>query len=683
MNRTGERIIVTRDLQAIIDALPGIYLVVTADEAYTMVAVSEERLRVTMTRRDEVIGKRLFEVYTDDPSNPDAQGVAALRTSLEQVIASGRTQRMSNVRYSLQRPDEDGFAEHCWDVINAPVFGPDGKVRYIIHRAEDVTQLRQSQEHTRNRLRQSDERLNAALLASGTGTFYWDLASNRLDMDVAMQRLVGLPQGNLSLDALLQRVHRDDRPGIVAQCERCARLGEDFEMQFRVQLSRTGLRWLFVKAQTGHDTDGRQPYLVGACLDITGHKRTEQALHRLNETLEQRVNEEVAARASAEAALRQSQKMEAVGQLTGGLAHDFNNLLAGIIGSLELIELRVQQGRTGELARYVEAALGSASRATALTHRLLAFARQQTLDPSATDVNALVGGMMELLQRTTGPLIEFRNEHDAHLWLTLCDANQLENALLNLTLNARDAMPDGGRLTLTTRNASLDRHAASRFGLTPGDYVTLSVSDTGSGIAPEKLSYVFDPFFTTKPLGEGTGLGLSMVYGFAKQSGGGVHIESSPAGTTVRLFLPRHFGEPRPSSVKDKSPCMPERQEGRTVLVVDDEDNVRMLVVEVMQELGHQVLAAACGASALEQLGEADTVDLLISDIGLAGGMNGRQLADLARLARPGLKVLFITGYAEETVLERSGLHLDYEVLVKPFSIQALEDKVQAMLEAS
>ncbi|MBE7375981.1 response regulator [Pseudomonas sp. AL-54] len=677
---------VTRDLQAIFDALPGVYLVLTADEAYTMVAISEERLRVTMTRRDEVIGKRLFEVYTDDPSHPDAQGVAALRASLQEVVASGRTQRMSNVRYSLKRPDEDGggFAEHYWDVINAPVLGADGKVRYIIHRAEDVTQLLQSQEHTRNRLRQSDERLNAALLASGTGTFYWELASNRLDMDVAMQRLVGL-QGaaELTLDALLQRVHRDDRPGIIAQCERCADLGEDFEMQFRVQLSRAGLRWLFVKAQTFHDTDGRQSYLVGACMDITSHKRTEQALHRLNETLEQRVNEEVAARASAEAALRQSQKMEAVGQLTGGLAHDFNNLLAGIIGSLELIDLRVQQGRTGELARYLEAALGSASRATALTHRLLAFARQQTLDPSPTDVNGLVAGMMELLQRTTGPLVEFHNEADARLWLTLCDANQLENALLNLTLNARDAMPHGGRLTLATGNESLEQNAASRFGLAPGDYVTLRVSDTGTGIAPEKLSYVFDPFFTTKPLGEGTGLGLSMVYGFAKQSGGGVHIESSPGGTTVRLFLPRHFGEIRTSIVQNEAPCIPERRQGRTVLVVDDEPNVRMLVVEVMQELGHQVLAAACGAGALERLGEAREVDLLISDIGLAGGMNGRQLADAARRARPELKVLFITGYAEEAVLERSGLHLDYEVLVKPFSIQALEDKVQAMFEVN
>ncbi|MCQ4313098.1 response regulator [Pseudomonas stutzeri] len=672
-------------MQRIFDALPSVVLVVANDADYTMVAASDQRLRVTMTHRGDVIGEPLFKIFDGgDASSSGAQGVGLLRTSLAEVVRTGEPQQLRHVSYALRRPDEagGGYETRYWDVINSPVFDEQGRVSHIIHQAEDVTDSLLEQESAALRLRESDERLNAALLASGTGTFYWDLHNNRLDMDLPMQRLVGM-EGVASgwLSDFLEKVHPDDRAGIVQQCELCAHYGDDFEMQFRVILPDGSERWIFDKGQTFADASGKPSYMVGACLDITQHKRTEHALHRLNETLEQRVNAEVAARAKTEAALRQSQKMEAVGQLTGGLAHDFNNLLAGVIGSLELLSVRLQQGRVDDLQRYVGSALSSATRATALTHRLLAFSRRQTLDPSPTDINALVAGMMELLQRTTGPLVDYSSRLSDDLWLTLCDTNQLENALLNLTINARDAMPDGGRLTLISENILLSEPAAHELGLQPGEYVALGVSDTGVGIPPEKLGYVFDPFFTTKPLGEGTGLGLSMVYGFARQSGGGVRIESVVGeGTSVWIYLPRHHGPLVSEDAPTAASLVSAPVEGQIVLVVDDEPNVRTLVSEVLQEMGLKTLEAADGPNGLRILDGNMHLDLLISDIGLPGGMNGRQLADAAREKRPSLRVLFITGYADGSVLHRSNVLHDYEVLTKPFSITALEDKVRSML---
>ncbi len=659
---------------------------VANDADYTMVAASEERLRATLLRREDVIGRPLFEVYSGgEAAGASASGVNQLRASLAEVARTGLPQVLKTVGYPLRRPDEEGdrYENRYWDLTNVPVLDDQGRVSHIIHRAEDVTESLLDQESAALRLRESDERLNAALLASGTGTFYWDLRNNRLDMDLPMQRLVGL-EGLTSgwLDDLLGTIHPEDRDAIAQQCERCARYGEDFEMQFRIRLPEGNERWLFEKGQTFADVHGRPAYMVGACLDITQHKRTERALHRLNETLEQRVNAEVAARAKTEAALRQSQKMEAVGQLTGGLAHDFNNLLAGVIGSLELLSLRLDQGRTDDLHRYIRSALSSATRATALTHRLLAFSRRQTLDPSPTDLNALIEGMMELLQRTIGPLVSYSTQLSGDLWLTLCDTNQLENALLNLTINARDAMPDGGELTLISENVTLNEPLAQELGLQPGEYVALGVRDTGVGIPPERIGYVFDPFYTTKPLGEGTGLGLSMVYGFAKQSGGGVRIESTVGeGTSVWIYLPHHQGQSASQHAPVTTDQAPASVHGQTVLVVDDEPNVRTLVTEVLQEMGLNTLEAAEGPSGMRILDSDAHLDLLISDIGLPGGMNGRQLADAAREKRPSLPVLFITGYAEGSVLQRSSTRYDYEVLTKPFTINDLEGKVRSMLK--
>ncbi len=408
------------------------------------------------------------------------------------------------------------------------------------------------------------------------------------------------------------------------------------------------------------------------------------------------VGRDLTAQRRAEEQLRQSQKMEAVGHLTGGLAHDFNNLLTGIAGSLELLGTRIAQGRLAGLDRYVTTAQGAARRAAALTHRLLAFSRRQTLDPKPTNVNRLVAGMEELIRRTVGPAIEVEVLGAADLWPTLVDPPQLENALLNLCINARDAMtqpspggsageagarPGGGRLTIGTANRRLDGRAAQERDLLPGQYVSLCVGDTGTGMTPEVIAKAFDPFFTTKPLGQGTGLGLSMIYGFARQSGGQARIDSEPGrGTTVCLYLPRHLGEVEAG----EAPAVPAElaRAGRdeTVLVVDDEPTVRMLVTEVLEDLGYAAIEAADGASGLRVLQSDVRVDLLVTDVGLPGGMNGRQVADAARVARPELKVLFITGYAETAILGSEHLEPGMHVMTKPFAMEAFAGRIRELI---
>ncbi|WP_375462110.1 PAS domain-containing protein [uncultured Enterovirga sp.] len=384
----------------------------------------------------------------------------------------------------------------------------------------------------------------------------------------------------------------------------------------------------------------------------------------------------------AQEALRQAQKMEAVGQLTGGLAHDFNNLLAGISGSLELMQTRMKQGRFHDVERYMTAAEGAARRAAALTHRLLAFSRRQTLDPKPTNVNRLVTGMQELIQRTVGPSISFEFVGVSGLWPALVDPPQLENALLNLCINARDAMPDGGRITVETANKWMDDRAASHHDMPPGQYLSLCVTDTGTGMTPAVIARVFEPFFTTKPIGEGTGLGLSMIYGFAKQSGGQVRIYSEVGqGTTVCLYLPRHYGEIDTDDGASKPPALPRSEQGETVLVVDDEPTVRMLVADILEDLGYRALEAPDSAAGLKLLQSDVRIDLLVTDVGLPGGMNGRQMADAARLARPDLKVLFITGYAENSVLGNGHLAPGMAVLTKPFPVEAMASRIRQMIE--
>lgn len=385
----------------------------------------------------------------------------------------------------------------------------------------------------------------------------------------------------------------------------------------------------------------------------------------------------------AEEALIQAQKMEAVGQLTGGLAHDFNNLLMGVTGNMELLLSRIRQERFTELDRYINAALEGSRRAASLTHRLLAFSRRQTLAPKATDIDLLVAGMDELIRRTVGPAIDMQVIASRGLWSTLVDPHQLENSLLNLCINAKDAMPDGGQLLIQTGNRHLNAAAAARYQLPAGRYVELCVSDTGTGMDKDVMARAFDPFFTTKPLGMGTGLGLSMIYGFARQSGGGVNITSNVGeGSKVCILLPMHEGEPEAVALEDSPLQVPAPGiSDETILVVDDKPAVRQLIAELLEDLGYTILQAERGADALTILQSKAAIDLLITDVGLPGGMNGRQVADAARDVRPDLKILFVTGYAENAALAHDTLEPGMHVLPKPFAIAELIGRVTELLE--
>ena len=380
----------------------------------------------------------------------------------------------------------------------------------------------------------------------------------------------------------------------------------------------------------------------------------------------------------AEEQLRQAQKMEAVGQLTGGLAHDFNNMLTGIIGGLDIVRSRIAAGRISEIDRFMDGAVQSAQRAAGLTHRLLAFSRQQPLDPQPVDVAALTRSIGDLLTRTLGEQVRLTVRSADDVWPAVSDVNQLESALLNLAINARDAMPDGGELTIEVANVVLDAdHLTAHPEAVPGDYVTIAVTDTGTGMPADVVAKAFDPFFTTKPIGQGTGLGLSMIYGFVRQIGGHAAIDSVEGqGTTIRMYLPRALGD-----VDERAEATPAVRAGagETVLVVEDEDSVRALIIELLEELGYAPLPASNGDAALAHLRSPQAIDLLITDVGLPG-LNGRQLAEMARAQRPTLPVLFVTGYAANATVRASFLDPGMDMISKPFSMTELAAKIGEMV---
>ena len=559
----------------------------------------------------------------------------------------------------------------------------DGRPLRIIGAMFDLSERKRSEVA----LRESADQLRLATAAARIGIFDYRVRTNMLIWDDRCRELFGVPPGEpVSYEGtFLAGLHPDDRAMADATVRRALDpVGSGtFAVEYRTIGRADGVeRWVAASGEAFFE-DGKPARLIGTVLDIGERKQLEERQRALNEELERLVEERTTELRRSEEQLRQSQKMEAVGQLTGGLAHDFNNLLTGIMGSLDLLEIRLTQGRLKDLDRYVLAAQGAAKRAAALTHRLLAFSRQQTLDPRPTDANRLVVGMEELIRRTMGPGIEVEVVTAAGLWPTLVDPNQLENALLNLAINARDAMPDGGRLTIETANSWLDGRAARERDMQPGQYVVICVTDTGTGMAPDVISKAFDPFFTTKPLGQGTGLGLSMIYGFTRQSDGQVRIYSEMGkGTTMRLYLPRYLGK---AEETEELPAVAEPSlggAGETVLIVDDEPTVRMLVVDVLEGLGYAAIEAADSASGLKVLQSDARVDLLVTDVGLPGGMNGRQMADAARVTRPGLKVLFITGYAENAAIGNGHLEAGMHILTKPFAMEALAARIKELISA-
>jgi signal transduction histidine kinase len=435
--------------------------------------------------------------------------------------------------------------------------------------------------------------------------------------------------------------------------------------------------------------------LAMAALLVALQSAAQLALRRVNASLARQsedlaaanlsLQEQIAQREQAEAALRQAQKMEAIGQLTGGVAHDFNNLLQIVLGSLERLRLRASRGGgrlEADLDRLLDSAMQGGQRAATLTKRLLAFSRLQPLEPRQLDLNKLVTGMSEMLGRTLGEAVRIEVVLAGGLWRVLADENQLENALLNLAVNARDAMPGGGKLTIETANAHLDEaYARTEHDVAPGQYVLLAVTDTGTGMPPHIVAKVFEPFFTTKDIGQGTGLGLSQVYGFIKQSGGHVKVYSEfGQGTTIKIYLPRLMTAAEDARDADLAREVPRTGDQECILVVEDEEGVRMLSVEILRDLGYSVLEAADGASALAILERNPSVQLLFTDVGLPNGMTGRQLADAARQSRPDLKVLFTTGYARNAIVHDGRLDPGVELIGKPFSAIDLGYRIRSLL---
>ncbi|TFY93037.1 response regulator [Pseudomonas nabeulensis] len=650
-------------------------------------------------------GSQLTQLYNDGfaalagNKHPEALGQPAHQTWPElesftgpiyEAVLDGQVRTFTEQRFILQRNNRD--TEIWLDLTYSPIRDESARVAGILVTAIETNERRKARHNT-------EQRLQLALAATdAVGTWDWDIGEDRFIADAHFAYLHGVDpseSGQLPISEYLHGVHPEDRGMVARSIKHCITFGTEYAEEYRLMQANGQVRWVFARGRCYKDHQGRPARFLGAALDLTERKHTEQALLNLNETLEERVAQRTQAlaeanqrlqnemfeRERAEDALRHAQKMEAVGQLTGGIAHDFNNMLTGIIGSLDLMQRYIAAGRSDEIGRFTDVAVSSAHRAAALTHRLLAFSRRQSLDRRPLDPNQLVVSLEDLFRRTKGAHISLKMQLGRDIWPVNTDASQLENALLNLVINARDAMPDGGELLIETANSYLDGTDITTIEpVKAGDYVMLGVCDNGTGMAPKILAKAFDPFFTTKPIGQGTGLGLSMIYGFAQQSGGHVTIHSEPGqGTCVRLYLPRLHGTSLECTLPATSSEAPVALAGEAVVVVEDDPAVRMLVVNVLDELGYTAHQAADARTALPLLESDLRVDLLVTDVGLPG-MNGRQLAEIARQHRPGLRVLFMTGYAEKAAERQGFLEDGMDMVAKPFSIDLLATKIRSMI---
>ncbi|WP_274424740.1 hybrid sensor histidine kinase/response regulator [Chelativorans sp. YIM 93263] len=595
------------------------------------------------------------------------------------------------------------FVPHLGATWTVSIDATDERMASVVHEAVNTSreradtaslfgrinlQLTSSAQRTESDVRRSQlalsERYLATLLSQSPDAFLavdslgalvaWNEAAKQL-FAVYSDEMMGLPAAELfpneysaEIERLIEAAKRDE---IVRQCELPLRI-EAGEVRVHGEVSLAPV----------HDEDGRIVSVSITARDVTARKRAEEDLRQLNESLEQRVAQAIADREEAEEALRQAQKMEALGQLTGGIAHDFNNMLAVVIGSLDLLTRRI--GAEPRARRYVDAAMEGARRAATLTQRLLAFARQQPLKPEQIDVNRLVADMSDLLRRSLGPEVRLETVLAGGLWKIHADHNQLESALLNLAVNARDAMPEGGRLTIETLNSFLDtRYAAAHIGVPAGQYVMIAVTDTGTGMTAEVAAKVFDPFFTTKEAGKGTGLGLSQVYGFVKQSGGHIKVYSEiDQGTTVKIYLPRYFSTEEEEIEEESTSVLPTGEYQEVILVVEDEPSVRQFSVDALTDLGYRVLEADSAKAALTVLDAHPEVSLLFTDI-VMPDVNGRKLAEEAQRRRPDLKVLFTTGYTRNAIVHNGVLDPGVELIVKPYTIDELAAKVRVIMDAT
>jgi signal transduction histidine kinase len=537
------------------------------------------------------------------------------------------------------------------------------------------------------------------------GIIDWDVRAGTVRLSPQAMAMYGLQSFDGRYDSWIATVYREDvirLRNVIA--EAFAAKAREFELDFRIiRPNDNEMRWLLARRLAFYDEAGKPYRVVGVSVDVTDRKRELVELRNFTEALEAAVKErtyeletrtreleaENEARRKAEELLRQAQKMEAIGRLTGGVAHDFNNLLTIMQGGLEMIGRQVPNldasPAASRIVRGKDMALEAVRRATRLTERLLAFARRQPLEPKAIDANRLAGGVCELLRRTVGENIALETVLAGGLWITQADVNQLENAIFNLVLNARDAMPNGGKVTIETANAHLDDAYVRKLAepVKAGQYVMISVSDTGAGMDANTLERAFEPFFTTKGVGKGTGLGLSQVYGFVRQSSGHIAIYSELGeGTTVKIYLPRHYGEVDAAEEAGASASDRKSLGAETILVVEDDEALRLYTVEILSDLGYSVVAAANAAAALDLIGRGPEIDLLFTDIVMPGGMNGRQLADEAIRRKPKLKVLFTTGYTANAIVHHGRLDPDVELISKPFTYESLGRKIRAILDA-
>ncbi|MBP0485055.1 ATP-binding protein [Sagittula salina] len=625
-----------------------------------------------------IVGKTVFDVAPND----GREWVKLFRT----VLDTGKP-----IRFEREFSEVGRFIEVAATRVEpASLHQVAVLFRDITDRKRAEAELRASEK----RARENEQRVHLALAAGAiVGTWVWEIPTDSFVVDDSFCGAMGLDAAQdrdaLSVEIIVQNVHPDDKDYLMAHIRKALDTGGPYAQQFRVLRADGTYHWLEASGRVEMDEAGAAVTFPGVLIDISERlaveaerDRVADELFRLNETLEQRVAEQTAALIAKEEELRQAQKMEAIGQLTGGVAHDFNNLLAAIRGSLDMVQTRIEQGRPDDLERYINAAQSAAGRAATLTQRLLAFSRRQSLDPKVTDLLHLTRGMEELVERTVGRHIEVQTFAEEDLWRALVDQNQLESALLNLCINARDAMPGGGQLNISLTNRRLAPAEAAELKLVAGDYVLISVTDSGSGMSAQDIARAFDPFFTTKPMGEGTGLGLSMVYGFVQQTGGHASIRSKLGqGTSVDLLLPRSEIAEEPVAVAtDRATPLPPAATGATILVVEDEVLVRMVVVDALRDCGFEVIEAGSGPEALEVLKSEAAIDLLLTDIGLPKGMNGRQLAEIAREIRTGLKVIFATGYDESTAMGAGSSTSDIEVLHKPFDVDVLTSRVRSLL---